>query len=391
MNVIIVKHYAVIVAVGLFSLVSRGAGADPVELSFQSRSSLTIPLSGIERSILGHTQSLMARFDRQAVELGLYPMTVMLPNKVSIAVGDPPLRGAHADVSQFCAYFFHGGDTNSSPSIFLRETCFDNQKSLRENSRQLAAAVFHELIHWYQYKVNPWQEAWINEGLAMAITSVVTEREFGYPVVMAQSIADYLGDHGDVSLVSMPGNYHSGPNYGKLALFFEYLRVHYGGDELLWRLLATPRRGVQAVEELVYQLNFRQASTSGSLKFSSIFTYFVLSLVLHGSKNSRLKIDRDGKLSRWAIPLRKSATSWSSQCLTLAPWSEKVLASEPNGLTDLTWTATDGSENLFIYATRGDAEPIFWRANIGLIEAYEQLVIINASSKAQSVCWTNNK
>ncbi len=105
------------------------------------------------------------------------------------------------------------------------------------------ASLAHELAHLLQWRLDPSEETWVNEGtaeVAVAIAGISTRG----------SAAQYL-QRSTIQLnhwTATPGS--ASAHYGAGFLFFSYLAHRFGGHDVLGDLLASPLRGMTALDAL---------------------------------------------------------------------------------------------------------------------------------------------
>ena len=163
--------------------------------------------------------------------------TEMVPgvdNDVHLTILHTPLRGVAGYYSSVDEY-----PTQVHRYSNQREMIYIDTSALALNSRSYLGTLAHEFTHAIQFRVDPTEDTWINEGLAEMGRKIA-----GYTPVFRNS---FLASP-SVSLTLWPEvSTASIPHYGGSSLFMDYLAQHYGTENLLL-LLEEQADGTQGVE-----------------------------------------------------------------------------------------------------------------------------------------------
>ena len=197
-------------------------------------------------------------------EEGIYPRITqvfgseMVPgvdNDVHLTILHTPLRGVAGYYSSVDEY-----PTQVHRYSNQREMIYIDTSALALNSRSYLGTLAHELTHAIQFRVDPTEDTWINEGLAE-----IGRKIAGYTPVFQNS---FLASP-SVSLTLWPEvSTASIPHYGGSSLFMEYLAQHYGTESLLL-LLEEPADGIQGVEAYL-------ATVGADKSFREVFADWVV-------------------------------------------------------------------------------------------------------------------
>ena len=156
-------------------------------------------------------------------------------NDVHLTILHTPLRGAVAG-------YFSASDeyvTQVHPFSNEREMIYIDTSTSTPGSRNYLWTLAHEFTHAVQFRADPTEDTWINEGLAEAggiIAGYTSLFQNSFMVSPSVSLTVWP----EVSAASIP-------YYGGSSLFMAYLAQHYG-TESLRLLLEEPTNGIQAVE-----------------------------------------------------------------------------------------------------------------------------------------------
>ena len=181
---------------------------------------------------------------------------------------DPRLTVLIAHIPGAGGYFTSADEYTRSVNPFSnqRELIYVSMSGGWEGVESTLAHELQHMIHWNQ---NPGHDVWLNEGASM----------------LAQEINGYgTGgvEHGfmtepDLQLNAWQANPDAARgNYGASFLFFEFLRSHYGGDDMLRELVAAPGRGIDSVD---YALD----SLGSTDRFLDVFERWTLANLLDGA------------------------------------------------------------------------------------------------------------
>lgn len=176
---------------------------------------------------------------------------------------DEHLTIVNARIPAAAGYFSSSDQypTAINPYSNQRKAIYMNLSALRPGSASYYATLSHEFLHALYWNVNPYSEAWINEGAAE-----VSAELNGFP---SNFIAGFL-NRPDTQLDTWPDESNSsGPYYGGATLFIKYLAQHYGGYEALKEIIASPGRGPQGITDYL-------AGKGYGVDFDTIFKDWVV-------------------------------------------------------------------------------------------------------------------
>ncbi|MFC1935539.1 hypothetical protein ACFLX9_02080 [Chloroflexota bacterium] len=155
-------------------------------------------------------------------------------NDVHLTILHTPLKGLAGYYSSADEY-----PIQVHPFSNQREMIYIDTSSLPLNSRNYLGTLAHEFTHAIQFRADPTDETWINEGLAEMGKEIA-----GYTSVFRNS---FLASP-STSLTLWPeASAASIPHYGGASLFMGYLAQRYG-IESLRLLIEDPADGIQGVE-----------------------------------------------------------------------------------------------------------------------------------------------
>ena len=176
-------------------------------------------------------------------------------NDVHLTILHTPLRGVAGYYSSADEY-----PIQVHPYSNQREMIYIDTNALSLNSRSYLGTLAHELTHAIQFRLDPTEDTWINEGLAE-----IGRKIAGYTPVFQNS---FLASP-SVSLTLWPEvSTASIPHYGGSSLFMDYLAQHYGTESLLL-LLEEQADGIQGVEAYL-------AAVGADKSFREVFADWVV-------------------------------------------------------------------------------------------------------------------
>ncbi len=166
---------------------------------------------------------------------------------------DPHLLIMHTSLRPGVAGYFSGADAyprSIQKHSNEREIIYLSSDSAAPGTRTYLATLAHELQHASHWAADPDEDTWVNEGLSEVASEVA-----GFRVT---SVAAYLRQP-DTSLTEWAQQISdSSPNYGASALFFEYFRDHYGGEEALKAIVKEPAEGLEALDRYLERSGYRE-------------------------------------------------------------------------------------------------------------------------------------
>lgn len=202
------------------------------------------------------------RSSAQEFEDKIYPVLVktFAPNgaidSAPITVLNTSFRGAAGYFSSRDMYpaFVHQF-SNQRPMIYI------NARALSVGTRGYVNVISHEFQHYLHWLVDPNEESWINEGMA-----VFAEEVAGF----ASGLGGVLARDADVQLTDWGDEPSSNaPHYSAAYLFMRYLAQHFGGNSAVGALMAEPGDGPAGVDRFLEKSGFEE-------RFIDVFAQWVV-------------------------------------------------------------------------------------------------------------------
>ncbi len=182
------------------------------------------------------------------------------------ADGDPRLHVFNGAVPNVGAYFFSQDEYPAAvaPRSNEREILFVNLQTAAPGTEGYDALLAHEFQHMIQWRNDPDEETWVNEGLSQLATRLAGLPVGGYGAYLAAP---------DIPLPFWPlRTANAGPHYGGAYLLMEYL-LHRYGEDFIRELAREPSGGLTGLERAVGR---RGAD------FASVFRDWTVSNLLGG-------------------------------------------------------------------------------------------------------------
>ena len=156
-------------------------------------------------------------------------------NDTHLTILHTPLRGVSGYYSASDEY-----PTQIHQFSNQREMIYISTRGLSPASESHLGTLAHELTHAIQWRADPTEDTWINEGLAE-----IGKELAGYRSLFRSS---FLATP-SVSLTLWPDSPSATvPHYGGSSLFLDYLAQHYGGHGSLRFLQDQPANGILGVQ-----------------------------------------------------------------------------------------------------------------------------------------------
>ena len=193
---------------------------------------------------------------------------------------DPHLTIVNARIPAVAGYFSSADQYPAAINPFSnqRKAIYMSLGAVRPGSAGYNAVLAHEFQHALHWHINPYSEAWVNEGAAELASQLV-----GY----SSGFPGAFQSRPDTQLTSWPEEPGaSAPSYGGALLFLKYLAQHYGGYEALQEVLAAPGRGPQAIS------NYLAAKDYG-VDFDGVFADWVIANYLDQPGEGRYSYPQD--------------------------------------------------------------------------------------------------
>ena len=119
-----------------------------------------------------------------------------------------------------------------------------NIRAVAPGSPGYAATLSHELTHFLQWRLDPADDTWVNEG-----TAEVAIRASGFA---PSRNTEQFASRPNTSLILWTDNIAQTPaHYGAADLFFSYIANRHGGFPTIGEILARPERGVAGIEQVL--------------------------------------------------------------------------------------------------------------------------------------------
>lgn len=155
--------------------------------------------------------------------------------------GDPRLHVFNGPVPNVGAYFFSQDEYPVAvlPRSNAKEILFVNLQTATPGTEGYDALLAHEFQHMIQWRNDPDEETWVNEGLSQLATRLAGLPVWGYAAYLAAP---------DIPLPYWPPRTaNAGPHYGGTYLLMEYL-LHRYGDGFIRDLAREPANGLVGLE-----------------------------------------------------------------------------------------------------------------------------------------------
>jgi hypothetical protein len=114
-------------------------------------------------------------------------------------------------------------------------------QSVQPGGRGYDSGLAHEFEHFVQWRLDPGEETWVNEGTAELAIQVAGLDPSGNTGAFLQRPETQLNDWAE-QVADTP------PHYGAANLFFAYLGERFGGYSVVGEVLARPERGTAGVD-----------------------------------------------------------------------------------------------------------------------------------------------
>lgn len=180
--------------------------------------------------------------------------------------GDPRLHVFNGAVPNVGAYFFSQDEYPAAvaPRSNEREILFVNLQTALPGTEGYDALLAHEFQHMIQWRNDPDEETWVNEGLSQLATRLAGLPVGGYEAYLAAP---------DIPLLFWPlRTANAGPHYGGAYLLMEYL-LHRYGEDFIRELAREPSGGLTGLERVL---------TRRGADFASVFRDWTVSNLLGG-------------------------------------------------------------------------------------------------------------
>lgn len=145
----------------------------------------------------------------------------------------PGLVGYYSSVDEFPRWVMPF--SNERPLIAM------SLQAVQPGTRGYDSGLAHEFEHFVQFRLDPGEETWVNEGTAELAIQAAGLDPSGNVNAFLQRPDTQLNDWAE-HVADTP------PHYGAADLFFSYLGERFGGYGIVGDILARPERGVAGVD-----------------------------------------------------------------------------------------------------------------------------------------------
>lgn len=180
---------------------------------------------------------------------------------------DPRITVLFASIPGAGGYFTSADEYTKivNPYSNEREMMYINTDGGWSNIESTLAHEYQHMIHWNQH---PNHDVWLNEGASM----------------LAQALNGYSLGGVDNDFMSQPDTqlnaWQANPdlaraNYGASYLFLDFLRIYYGGDDIIRAVVSSSGGGTAAIDNAL-------ASVGSTERFVDVFKKWTLANLLDG-------------------------------------------------------------------------------------------------------------
>ena len=217
------------------------------------------------------------------------------------------VAGYYSSVNEHPSWVFPS--SNQLPLIGM------NIRAVAPGSNAYASTLSHELAHFLQWRLDPADDTWVNEG-----TAEVAIRASGYaPSRNVESFAS----RPNTSLIHWTDNISQTPaHYGAADLFFSYIANRFGGFATIGEILARSERGVSGVERVLRDHGVLARPSA----FDSVFLDWVVANWANipgdprwGYKERADFNVTDQSLSSMSLPASLEVSPYGARYIELAP------------------------------------------------------------------------
>jgi hypothetical protein len=184
---------------------------------------------------------------------------------------DPRITVLFASIPGAGGYFSSADEYTRAINPFSneREIIYINIDGGLTGVESTLAHEFQHMIHWHN---NPNHDVWINEG-----SSVLASAVNGYDIAGVDG--SFMGQPDTQLNAWQPNANAARANYGAAYLFLDYLRTHYGGDDMIRAVVAAPGQGAEVFDHAL-------ASMGKPERFADVFEKWTLANLLDGEKGA---------------------------------------------------------------------------------------------------------
>lgn len=185
---------------------------------------------------------------------------------------DPRITVLFASIPGAGGYFSSADEATRRINPFSneREIIYINSDGGLEGVESTLAHEFQHMIHWHQQANH---DVWINEG-----ASVLASAINGYEVAGVDG--DFMREPDTQLNAWQPDPQSARANYGAAFLFLDFLRAHYGGDDIIREVVAAPGQGTEVIDNALTSLGRKE-------RFTDVFERWVLANLLDGAPGAQ--------------------------------------------------------------------------------------------------------
>jgi hypothetical protein len=259
---------------------------------------------------------------------------------------DPRMTVLIAHIPGAGGYYVSADEYTQAVNPFSnqREIIYVNTSGDASGLGSTLAHEFQHMIHWHQ---NPGHDVWLNEGASMLAQDVN-----GYGT---GGVERDFATRPDVQLNAWQASPDAArANYGASFLFFEFLRSHYGGDDVLRAVVAAKGRGADAVDNALVGLGSQD-------RFLDVFERWTLANLLDGEAGAEeqgldypgreVEVSPQQSVGEYPGSLADTVSQFGTDYVRLAP---------PQDGVTLQIDFTGQAETLPVPAPAQSGEGIWW-------------------------------
>lgn len=200
--------------------------------------------------------------------------------------------------SSVAGLFFSKDETSSLAQEYSNEheMFYLNADTLNLDSAAINSVLVHEFQHLIQWNLDRNEDTWMNEGLSTLSEFMLGYDPGGFDFLYAQET--------DIPLMQWPDEPGaSAEHYGQAFLFLTYLYDRFG-QEAIKTLAQEQSNGLNSVDRMLEELNFRDSVTGKSLSADRVYLDWAVSMAV---QNPTLGDGRYGLRSYTEAPIAQLA------------------------------------------------------------------------------------
>jgi hypothetical protein len=259
---------------------------------------------------------------------------------------DPRITVLFASIPGAGGYFSSADEYTRAINPFSneREIIYINVDGGWTGAESTLAHEFQHMIHWHN---NPNHDVWINEG-----ASVLASAANGYEISGVD--ADFMREPDTQLNAWQPSANAARANYGAAYLFLDYLRTHYGGDDVIRAVVAAQGQGTEVIDHALESLGRPE-------RFADVFEKWVLANLLDGEQGAdqaglsypdrEVSVSAADSLSDYPVERTGTVSQFGTDYIEMLP---------PSGGDTLTVDFSGQKEVPVIAAPAHTGEGIWW-------------------------------